>query len=62
MKFITYLIAFMFSMQAHAHDDHFLGEGFTHELVHAILFFLVAAVVVTGVKWFRKRAKTQKEQ
>jgi hypothetical protein len=61
MKFLTYLCAFIFSFQAQAHDDHFLGEGFAHNLVHVILLFLLIAVVVTGVKWFRKRAKKIKD-
>jgi hypothetical protein len=60
MKYITYILAFLFSFQAQAHEDHFLGEGFTHELVHAILFFLIAAVVVTAIKWFRAKTKAIK--
>lgn len=57
MKFITYLIAFMFSMQAQAHDDHFLGDGLIHNLVHVILFALLVAVCVTGFKWLRRKKK-----
>ena len=58
MKFITYIIALMFSIQAHAHQDHLLGEGFAHDLMHAVLFFLLVGVTVTGFNWLRKKIKT----
>jgi hypothetical protein len=57
MKFLTYILALVFSVQAQAHNDHFLGEGIAHDVIHTALFFLLVAVTVTGFKWLRKKIK-----
>jgi DMSO/TMAO reductase YedYZ heme-binding membrane subunit len=57
MKFLTYILAFIFSVQAQAHNDHFLGEGIAHDVIHTVLFFLLVAIAVTGFKWMRKKIK-----
>jgi hypothetical protein len=57
MKFLTYCLAFIFSFQAQAHNDHFLGEGIAHDIVHTVLFFLLVAITITGFKWLIKKIK-----
>jgi putative effector of murein hydrolase LrgA (UPF0299 family) len=57
MKFLIYILAFIFSVQVQAHNDHFLGEGIAHELIHTILLFLLLAIGVTAFKWLRKKMK-----
>ena len=57
MKFLIYILAFIFSVQAQAHNDHFLGEGIAHDVIHTILFFLLIGVSVTVLKWLRKKTK-----
>jgi hypothetical protein len=58
MKFLTYILAFIFSVKAQAHNDHLLGEGIAHDVIHTVLFFLLVAVTVTGFKWLRKKIKS----
>tara|TARA_R110000744_G_scaffold71508_1_gene144090 strand:- start:716 stop:913 length:198 start_codon:yes stop_codon:yes gene_type:complete len=62
MKFLTYILTFIFSFQAQAHDDHFLGEGIAHEVIHIVLLFLLVAVVATGFKWFKNKSKQLKNE
>ena len=57
MKFLTYILAFFFSIQAQAHNDHFLGEGIAHDIVHTVLFFLLITVTIMGFKWLIKKIK-----
>jgi len=51
---------FIFSLKAQAHEDPFLGQSLAHDVVHAVLFFLLIAVAVTGIKWLTKKSKTFK--
>jgi hypothetical protein len=60
MKFLIYILAFIFSVQVQAHNDHFLGEGIAHDVIHTILFFLLAAITGIGFKWLRKKIKNKK--
>ena len=55
MKFLSLIFIYFISLQAQAHQDHYLGDGLMHNLVHAILTFLLIAVAVTGVKWLSKK-------
>lgn len=57
MRFLTYILTFIFSLQAQAHDDHFLGDGIAHDIVHTVLLFLLIAVVAMGCKWLKKKSK-----
>jgi len=57
MKFLIYILAFIFSVQVQAHNDHFLGEGIAHDVIHTILLFLLVAISVTAFKWLRKKMK-----
>lgn len=60
MKFSTSIFMFIFSLKAQAHEDPFLGQSLAHDVVHAVLFFLLIAVAVTGIKWLTKKSKTFK--
>lgn len=61
MKYLTLIIVLLLSFQAPAHDDHLLGDGVVHNLVHAVLLLLVVAVVVTGFKWLKAKSKQAKK-
>ncbi|WP_440876781.1 hypothetical protein [Thalassotalea sp. PLHSN55] len=55
MKFITIIFTLLFSFSAMAHDDHYLGDGMLHNIVHACLFCLAAIACYKVGQYIRQR-------